>query len=603
MIEIVFQPYGKKINIEKNINLLEAARIAGIGIRSVCGGKGTCGKCKIIVKKGNVDFKSIGEEFLTEDEALKGYVLACLSYPLEDCEIFVPIESRIEGQKLQLEAKIPKISLLTSIKKIYYPPEKIDYALQLTNLNKEAISLYPKGITLTIREYGKKKGVINIENGDTSKNFLGLAIDIGTTKIVAYLVDMENGNIINKVSDFNKQLVYGEDVVSRIGYTYKKDERKYEMQKAVIDTINDLIFKLLKNTNFSINDIYDVCVAGNTVMTYLFAGIDAFPLLEPGSKISKEPIILDSSFLGLKVNSLSEVYCLPCSSRFIGGDVIGDILTSGMFKSEEPALLIDIGTNVEVVLGCKDWFISTTAAAGPAFEGWGVSFGIRAIEGAIDSIKINPKNFKAEYTTIGNTKPKGICGSGFIDLLAEMFRNDIMDSGGKINSSIETPYIRYGEKGYEYIVVPSEETAIGKDIVISEKDIANLLDGKAAACAAIGIILKKMRLTVNDINKVYVCGAFGNYINLNNAMAIGLIPEFPNAQIEYLGNGSIGGAYLTLMSIEYRKEAERIAKLLSYIDLMKDIDFIEEYTAAFSFPGKESLFPSKWWKKKKISCT
>lgn len=599
MIEIVFQPYGKKINIEKNINLLEAARIADIGIRSVCGGKGTCGKCKVIVKKGNVDFKSIGEEFLTEDEALKGYVLACLSYPLEDCEIFVPIESRIEGQKLQLEAKIPKISLITSIKKMYYPPEKMDYALQLANLNKEAISSYPKGITLTIREYGKKKGVINIEDGDTSKNFLGLAIDIGTTKVVAYLVDMRNGNIINKASDFNKQLVYGEDVVSRIGYTYKKDERKYEMQKAVIDTINGLIFKLLKNTNFSINDIYDVCVAGNTVMTYLFAGIDAFPLLEPGSKISKEPIILDSSFLGLKVNSLSEVYCLPCSSRLIGGDVIGDILTSGMFKSEEPTLLIDIGTNVEVVLGCKDWFISTTAAAGPAFEGWGVSFGIRAIEGAIDSIKINPKNFKAEYTTIGHTKPKGICGSGLIDLLAEMFRNDIMDSGGKINCLIETPYIRYGEKGYEYIVVPSEETAIGKDIVISEKDIANLLDGKAAACAAISIILKKMRLTVNDINKVYVCGAFGNYINLNNAMAIGLIPEFPNAQIEYLGNGSIGGAYLALMSIEYRKEAERIAKLLSYIDLMKDIDFIEEYTAAFSFPGKESLFPSKWWKKKK----
>jgi uncharacterized 2Fe-2S/4Fe-4S cluster protein (DUF4445 family) len=598
MIEIVFQPYGKRISIEKNINLLEAARIAGIGIRSVCGGRGTCGKCKVIVKKGNVDFKSIGEEFLTEDEALKGYVLACLSYPLEDCEIFVPVESRIEGQKLQFEAKIPKITPITSIKKEYFPLEKIDYALKLANLNKEKASLYSNGITLTIRDYGKKKGVINIENGDTSNKFLGLAIDIGTTKVVAYLVDMKTGNIINRASDFNKQLVYGEDVVSRIGYTYKKAEKKYEMQKAVIDTINDLIFKLLKNTNFSINDIYDVCVAGNTVMTYLFAGIDAFPLLEPGSKISKEPIILDSSFIGLKVNSLSEVYCLPCSSRLLGGDVIGDILTSGMFKFDEPALLIDIGTNVEVVLGCKDWFISTTAAAGPAFEGWGVSFGIRAIEGAIDSIKINPKNFKAEYTTIGNTKPKGICGSGFIDLLAEMFRNGIMDSGGKINYSIETPYIKYGERGYEYIVVPSEETAIGKDIVISEKDIANLLDGKAAACAAISIILKKMRLTVNDISRIYVCGAFGNYINLNNAMAIGLIPEFPNAKIEYLGNGSIGGAYLALMSIEYRKEAERIAKLLSYIDLMKDIDFIEEYTAAFSFPGKESLFPSKWWKKK-----
>lgn len=599
MINIIFQPYGRKISVEKNINLLEIARLAGIGIRSVCGGKGICGKCKIVIKKGNVDFKYGGEEiFLTEDEILKGYVLACLSYPLEDCEIFIPLESRIEGQKLQIETKIPTIIPNISIKKKYFPPERMDYALRLANLS-NIPNQYPYGITLITRDYGIEKGVINIENGDTSNRFLGLAIDIGTTKVVAYLVDMKTGNIIGKASDFNKQLIYGEDVISRIGYTLKGVDKKYEIQKAIVETINDLIIKLLKNTNFSINDIYDVCIAGNTVMTYLFAGIDAYPLLEPGSKIIKEPIILESPSIGLKVNSISEIYCLPCSSRFLGGDVIGDILTSGMFKFEEPAILIDIGTNVEVVLGCKDWFISTTAAAGPAFEGWGVSFGVRAIEGAIDSVKINPENFKANYTTIGNTKPKGICGSGFIDLLAEMFRNGIMDSGGKINYSIKTPYIRYGERGYEYIVVPSEETAIGKDIVISEKDIANLLDGKAAACASMSIILKKMRLTVNDINKVYVCGAFGNYIDLNNAMAIGLIPEFPNAQIEYLGNGSIGGAYLTLMSIDYRKEAERVSKLLSYIDLMKDIDFIEEYTAAFCFPGKEDLFPSKWWKKQR----
>jgi uncharacterized 2Fe-2S/4Fe-4S cluster protein (DUF4445 family) len=278
--------------------------------------------------------------------------------------------------------------------------------------------------------------------------------------------------------------------------------------------------------------------------------------------------------------------------------VIGDIVASGLHESANLALLVDIGTNAEVVMGCRDWFISTTAAAGPAFEGWGVRFGIRAVDGAIDSLAIDPDTLRANYNVIGRTKPKGICGSGFIDLLAEMFRWGVMDSSGRLDCSLRSDRVRKGSNGCEYVVVPAGETEMGEDIAISDEEISNLLDGKAAVCASISIILKKMRLAVGDIRKVSVCGAFGSHVNLSSAMAIGLIPEFEGAEVGYIGNGSVAGAYLCLVSRAHRAHAQRVAKLISYIDLMKDVDFMDEYTAAFSFPGKEELFPSGWWKKR-----
>ncbi len=216
------------------------------------------------------------------------------------------------------------------------------------------------------------------------------------------------------------------------------------------------------------------------------------------------------------------------------------------------------------------------------------------MEGAIDSVRIDPETLKAKYTVIGGRKPKGICGSGLIDLLAELFRHGIIDSLGKINRKLDSPYIREGEQGYEYVVVPAEESGIGMDIVITEKDIANLIDSKSAACAAIAILLKKMKLSVEDVEKVYICGAFGRYIDPNSAMAIGLLPEFSNAEIVYLGNGSVGGAYLTLMSIGHREIAEKIAGTVAYFELLKDADFMDEYLAGFVLPGKKELFPT-WW--------
>jgi len=608
-IIVTFQPYGKRVEAPIGATILEIARMAGVSIRSICGGKGQCGKCRVIVQRGLVEFRQEEEEFLTHEELARGYVLACLARCLSDCEILIPPESRIEGQRIQREVALPKVTPHPAVVKVLVPSFISDADRIKERLEREsgvrvpysavekileALMDYEDSVTVVMSRLNREAKVMHVERGDTTNRAYGLAVDIGTTKIVAYLVDLNTGEILGSEADYNAQLAYGEDLISRISYAVENECGLSRLQEAAVSTINSLVDRLTAKYGVSHTEIYDVCVAGNTVMTYFFVGRDPAPLLDVGASVPKEAFKLEARKVGLKVNASARVYCLPCVSRFFGGDAIGDILVSGMYESPDIALLIDVGTNVEAVLGCKDWYLATTAAAGPAFEGWGVKFGLRAIEGAIDSVKIDPVTLKAKYTVIGGGKPKGICGSGLIDLLAEMFRHGIIDSLGKISRKLDSPYIREGEQGREYVVVPKEESGIGMDIVITEKDIANLIDSKSAACAAIAVLLKKMKLSVSDIRKVYICGAFGSYIDPNSAMAIGLLPELPNAEIVYLGNGSVGGAYLTLMSTGHRKVAEDIAHTVAYFELLKDADFMDEYLAGFVLPGKKELFPT-WW--------
>lgn len=595
-ITVTFQPYGKRVRAPAGVTILEAARRAGIEVRSICGGKGSCGKCKVVVRRGEVEFARPEEgRLLSEEELNEGYVLACLTRCLTDCEVFVPPETRMERQRMQAEALIPRrVHVRPVVAKIFLrDPSEVSKLVGFRDVD-AAYERCVGGCTVVTWEFGGASEVLEVEEGDTRDRLLGLAVDIGTTKVVAYLVDLRSGKVIATGSEYNAQLIYGEDVISRVSFALDHEDGLDLVQRAAVETINKLVGELVRKVGARPEDVYDVCVAGNTVMTYLFVKKDPSPLLKTGVEIPRESYLLRSRELGLRVNPAARVYCLPCAGRFLGGDVVGDILASGMHRSSEFSLLVDIGTNAEVVLGGEGWLLATTAPAGPAFEGWGIRFGMRAVEGAIERVRIDPETLKARYTVIGGVKPKGICGSGLIDLLAEMFRHRIIDTLGKINRRISSPYIREGEDGYEYVVVPREETSIGRDIVITERDIANLIDSKSSVCAAVSVLLKKMRLSVRDVSRVYVCGAFGRYLDLDSAVAIGLIPEFPNAEVEYIGNGSVAGAYLSLVSAEYREEAEEIAKLIAYYDLMKDADFMDEYTAGFVLPGKKELFPT-WW--------
>lgn len=612
-VSIIFQPYGKRARASKDDNVLGIAREAGINIRSICGGKGSCGKCKVVIRKGDIDFRYIPKEkLLTEEELSQGYALACLTRCKSDCEVLIPPESRIEGQKILSDAVIPDIQVDPSVRKLFISSkqlhgqsyEQLMKSFQLltkapsissvvdSKLRSIAGRCSEEGATLTVGLQEPK--ILDIEVGNTSERNFGLAVDVGTTKVTVYLVDLTTGKIIGTGSDYNRQLTYGEDLVSRIGYTVDRVEGIKNMQRAVIKTTNNLVERLTSEHGVEASWITDVCIAGNTVMTYFFLGKDASSLLDPNIQIPRQSITTDAWRIGLRVNPEAGVYCLPCVSRFLGGDAIGDILLSQMYESPEISLLLDIGTNVEAILGSRGWFLSTTAAAGPAFEGWGIRFGMRSLEGAIDHVKVDPATLKASYTIIGEARPRGICGSGLIDVMSEMFRNGILDSLGKMNQKLSSPYVRRGDEGYEYVVAQAPETDVGKDIVVTEKDIANLIDSKAAACAAMGVMMKKMKLSVHDVRNVNICGAFATYIDPNSAMAIGLLPEFPKAQVTYLGNGSVAGAYLTLVSRKRREKASEIASLIAYFDLLKDADFMDEYTAAYSLPGKRELFPT-WW--------
>lgn len=598
-VKVSFPQFNIVVETEVGTSILEIAQRVGIGIRSVCGGKGLCGKCKVLVK-GVVEHKLHDKTLLSNDEIAKGFVLACLAKVVNDVEVYIPPESQFKKARLLTQVLLPTVSPNPILVKI--PISDYGDIVKITLFYRASESIVKKVEDL-LNRYGKAYAVINpFDNSVIDVNEDGevysIGVDIGTTKIVVALINVSKGEVIGVDSELNKQMIFGEDIVSRISHALNPDGLK-ELQKAAVDTVNTVVRRLCGKLGIDRGRIYIASVAGNTAMTYLFVGENPYPLI----KSFKEPVKVEPKFyilkaldLGLDINRNAPLYVLPCSGRFLGGDVVGDIITAGIHEQDEPALLIDIGTNTEVVIGCRHWFIGTTAPAGPAFEGWGLRCGVRAVEGAIESVVIDPNTLRARYRVIGDVKPIGICGSGYIDLVAQLFINGVIDSMGKFYRGIESEYIRKGPDGYEYVVAFAEETAIGRDIVITEKDIYNIIDSKSSVCAAISILLKKMMLDVFKVKQVFIAGAFGRYLNIDSAIAIGMIPEFPNAEIKYIGNGSLGGAILTTLSRDYVEAAEKVAKNIATIELMLDPNFMEEYEAGFILPGKPDLFPT-WWKR------
>ncbi|MEM2906319.1 MAG: ASKHA domain-containing protein, partial [Candidatus Bathyarchaeia archaeon] len=310
--------------------------------------------------------------------------------------------------------------------------------------------------------------------------------------------------------------------------------------------------------------------------------------------VSRKPIVSKAAQLGLAINPGAYVYCLPNVSRYVGGDAIGDLLASGLCDANEIGVLIDMGTNGEILLGSKGWAFSCSCASGPAFEGWEIRHGMRAVTGAVEHVTIDPETLRASYTVIGGpgVKPKGICGSGLIDAAAQMLLTGILDRWGNLRPQANNSLVRQGPDGFEYLLVPAEESALGWDIVVTQRDIRNLLESKAAVCAGVAVLMKKVGATIMDVKSLYLAGAFGNYLDPRNGAVVGVFPEFPRAEVHKIGNGSVAGAYLTLVSREQRRKAAALAQTTTYFDLSADPDFGEEYDAALTLPGRKELFPS-----------
>jgi len=613
-VEVIFQPYGKRTLVQKNSTILDAAQSAGVDLRSTCGGRGECGKCRVIIEKGLVKASRFHDErFLSPQELEVGYHIACKTQILENLTVNVPLETRLEHQRILSEAVIPRIKLDPKIVKVFLESDMLGKDNDLQNLlgafkkkfSSTAMILDSRmpqidiphttdeGLTVTTIREDNETRIVDAERGDTSKRIFGIAVDIGTTKVVVYLVNLNDGSIVGVSSEYNAQLLYGEDLISRIDYAVSKPDGLIVLQRAVVDTVNSLLNQLAQVNHVDISEIFDICVSGNTVMTYLLSKLDPKPLNYSRTVVSRDPISFKAEKIGVKVNREASVFCMPNVSRWLGGDTVANILAAGLFESEKISILIDMGTNGEIVIGSSGWLFSTSCASGPAFEGYEIRFGMRSVDGAIEKVKIDSDSLKAEYTVIGGSemKPRGICGSGIIDLTAEMFETGILNTHGQIQT-INTSQVRQGPDGMEYVIATADKTDFQKDITISQRDIDKFLDSKAATCAAISVLMRKAGLTISEIDILYLSGAFGHYIDASKAVTIGVFPEFPRAEVIRLGNGSIAGAYLGLLSVENRSKAMAIAKNLTYWDLVDDPLFTDEYYAALLLPGKTELFPN-----------
>ncbi len=413
----------------------------------------------------------------------------------------------------------------------------------------------------------------------------GLALDIGTTTVVAYLVDLNNKKIVDSASGYNKQMIHGEDVLSRINYCENHGTEK--LNKLLVESINALITKLLADREGV--KVKEVSAAGNTTMSFILLNKNPVEIKKYTELPEfKTPYEVNAASVG--INALGSLYVLPGIASYVGGDIVADILYSGMHESEGVSLLIDVGTNGEIAIGNKDWLVACSTSAGPAFEGGEVGSGMRATTGAIEEIKIN-EDLRVEYGTIHNDRPRGICGSGLIDLLAELYLWGILDHKGKFLPS-KTGRVRDSKQGREFVIVEKEESASGKDIVLSEKDIEKILFSKAAIYSGASA-LSKVGVDFSNLDRVIVAGGFGYYINIDNAITLGLLPDLPRDKFKFIGNGSAEGAFQTLVSSEKRKTAADIAKKTTYFDLSSSRDFSEEYMVSLYIPHMdERLFPS-----------
>ena len=634
---VTFDIAKKPVRVPTGTLLSEAARLAGVDIGQPCGGQGRCGRCAVQITEGDVRRRSSLR--LSSEDVDQGFALACQSVIEGDISVIVPpqekIERRLTTDRIAIEVSVPpdydplyaqsvrRISLRLS------PPRMDD---QTDDWSRLKTALRQKAGTENLRislDLLQKLGDllrkndwqvtvitdahIELDGQRTDERLLavipdivppedplyGIAIDIGTTTVTVWLVDLISGKVEAQASEYNGQISRGEDVISRIIFSSKNGGRE-ELQNRVLDTINQLIAQVCKRVKSNPQEIVKATVAGNSTMTHLFLGIPATSIrLSPFITAVNQPPIINAGSVGLAINPDATVDCLPGVASYVGADISSGVLACRMDESEKLTLFLDVGTNGETVLGSREWLVTCACSAGPAFEGAGVLNGMRATKGAIEECWISgessPHPFEPSYRVIGNAKPRGICGSGLISLLAEMFLTGLVDKAGMINLSLAgiNPRIREGEHGPEYVVAWGSETENGKDLAISNVDIDNLKRAKAAIYAGFTVLAQSVGVPLEMVEQILIGGAFGKYINVEKAVQIGLLPDMPWDRFKFLGNTSVQGAYLALLDWRNRDRIRDIASQMTYIELSADNTFYDAFMSAMFLPHTDlASFPS-----------
>ncbi|MBN2373885.1 DUF4445 domain-containing protein [bacterium] len=620
-------PEDRVIKVAKGSNLLSGLQDAGIHIASSCGGQGTCGKCKVVIKSG--EYNAGITPFLSKTEVSEGYALACLTLVEGDLTLSIPPSSKVLGEGIISGGEKRLIDERWAIGPWDVKPRTKSFCLSLSppslddnrsDLERIGSALSSQGcnsyhihcplyllknlarqvrdgewkVTVTIIPACDGIEIIDIQPGKACLQHYGVAIDVGTTTVVCYLVDLNDGRIIASEADYNAQISCGEDIISRIifGRSQKGLERLHNL---VISTINRLILQLLKGAQIKPDRLFSFMVVGNTTMIHLLLGLDPRYIRESPyiPTFSSIPHYIKASEIGIHANKNAYLSGLPSIASYVGSDITAGFLAAGIYRLSEMSVFIDIGTNGEIVVGNKDWLVAASCSAGPAFEGGEVKFGMRASTGAIDSVRIDPQSFEPVYSTVHKQSARGICGSGILDCLAEMFLAGLINRRGKINRELYHPRIREGTDGWEYVIVWEKDTAIGKDICLTEVDIDNIIRAKGAVFAAMKVLLKEIGFTVDQVDLFLIAGGFGHCLNIENAITIGLLPDLPFERFRYLGNSAIIGAYMALISEDLRQEISEVAKGVTYIELSTSASFMDEYVSALFLPHTDqSLFPN-----------
>ena len=609
------------VQVPTNTLLADAAHVAGIDIGQPCGGQGRCGRCAIQATEGSVRRRSTLR--LSPQDVEQGYALACQSVVEGDVSIYVPPQEKIE-RRLTTDRVVAEVTVPTDYEYSKYqtvqryqvqltPPSMDDQTDDWSRLQ-TALRLQHQVENVTcslslLRRMGnilrdgdwkatavlEKNRLIDLQPGHTDEKtpLWGTAIDIGTTTVSLWLVDLVTGHVKAQVAEYNGQIARGEDVISRIIYASKNGGGN-DLRQRVLDTINDLMDRACKRVKAKPDEIVKASISGNSTMMHLLLGI-------PADSIRHSPFItainqiptLTARDVGLEACSEASVDCLPGVASYVGADITAGVLSSGVDAAEDVVLFLDVGTNGETVLGNHDWLVTCACSAGPAFEGAGVVNGMRATQGAIEEVWINSDTLEPTYRVIGGGKPKGICGSGLISLLSEAFLTGIIDKSGNINLMANSSRVREGAHGGEYVVAWGEESESGEDIVLSHVDVDNLLRAKAAIYAGFTVLAENVGIPLESVSKVLVGGSFGKYINVEKAVQIGLLPDMPWEQFDFLGNTSVKGAYYALLDSRKREQLTEIANRMTYIELSADNTFYDAFTSALFLPHTDmNKFPS-----------
>lgn len=565
--EVVFQPDGKRGRFHQRTTVLRAARELGVDINTICGGAGSCGKCivKIVQGMGNLSDPTSDEgELLGYERLGEGFRLACRSEIKGNAIILVPKESRTGTQRLQTEGLDTPVKLEPLVRK-----QTFDDTTQIL-YGDEVLETFPSN----------------------DVPIYGFAVDVGSTKLAGYLMDLSTGDILSVGTAMNPQIPFGEDIISRLSFALTGQGSRETLHESLVEGIKQLLLDACGKADADPEDVYELVFVGNTAMQHFLLDLDPTPLAySPFKPASLEHRDLESASLGLG-NPKGKTHFLPLIAGFVGADCVAAILATGVYRSDELCFLIDIGTNTEIVVGNKDRMVACSCASGPAFEGAHVKHGMRAATGAIEGVWIDQDSLEPAIKTIDDIEPLGICGSGLIDVLSEMLKAGLIDTSGRIRTEIEHPRIRKRGNSSEYVIAWGKESGLKEDIVVSQLDVRELQKGKAAMFSGAQIAMNLLGLSPGDIANVYMAGAFGTYINRESATNIGMIPEFPLLNIEQVGNAAGTGARMTLLSVSAREEAKKIRRKVEYIELATRPDYNQAYTDALLFPHRDlDLFP------------